>query len=55
MSTTPEQKDERWQGIYDVLVDRGLSYKHAEIAAYYVIECLDVQERQFESEREPFA
>ena len=47
MSTRPETKDERWDGIFNVLVDRGLTYKHAEIATDYVIECLDVQEKYF--------
>jgi len=54
MATSAQPTDERWDRIYDALVDRGLSYAHAAIAAYYVIECLDVQEAEFEKEREPF-
>ncbi len=54
MSTRPEIKDERWDGIFKVLVDRGLTYKDAEIAADYVIECLNVQEKHFEEHREPY-
>lgn len=54
MATTTKPKDERWQGIFDVLVNRGLTYRDAEIAADYVIECLELQEKCFESEREPY-
>jgi hypothetical protein len=39
----------------NVLMDRSLPRWAAELAADYCEECLDVQEKQFESEREPFA
>lgn len=53
MSTRPEIKDERWDGIFKVLVDRGLTYRDAEIATNYLIECLDMQEAEFDKDREP--
>lgn len=37
------------------LKSRGLARWEAETAADYCEECLDLQEKQFESEREPFA
>ena len=54
MSTRPQVNDERWHTIIKALVNRGLTYRDAEIAAHYVIECLDVQEARFDKEREPF-
>jgi len=55
MSTTARESDDRWPGIVHTLIGRGLDRHNAEIAADYVIECLDLQEKYFESEREPGA
>jgi hypothetical protein len=54
MATTARETDERWPTIVHTLIGRGLDRHNAEIAADYVIECLDLQEARFEKEREPF-